>query len=400
MPEKRKFIGSRVAAFTRAAPLRIGFIDLIDAAPLIVALELGLFAEEGLNVLLERQLGWGNIRDKLTFGQLDAAHALLGMPLFSQLHRDWFIEPLVAVMNLGSAGNAITLSNRLTSAGVRSAATLCEYIRNDPRGEVLSFGHVFSCSMHHYLLRDWLASGGIDPDHDVRLRVFPPNQMTGLIARGQLDGFCVGEPWNTLAARSGGGKIVAFTSDIIPNHPEKVLAVSRRWMQANFALLEPMIRAILRACEFCDDPQNAPALIALLAQPQYLSTSEEIVRESLTMDSSMSVRGGRDGKPIRGFAATFPSKTHPAWMAQQMRRWHHLPDSADIALLSSLCADAAAYRIAAGSMGIDCPRTDYPPMPMRAGDYQFQNPGRPARLPAALISGDPNELRKPKTLSA
>src|SRR5262252_4159529 len=132
-----------------ATPLRIGFLDLIDAAPLIVALEQGFFTDEGLSVVLERQLGWGNVRDRLTFGQLDAAHALVGMPLFSRIGRDWFLEPLVGLMNLGSGGNAITLSRRLIDAGVRSASSLAQYIERDPRHEVMVFAHVFSCSMHH-----------------------------------------------------------------------------------------------------------------------------------------------------------------------------------------------------------------------------------------------------------
>ena len=136
--------------FRTRASLRIGFIDLIDAAPLVVALEKGFFADEGLSVALERQLGWGNIRDRLTFGELDAAHALVGMPLFSRLSRDWFVEPLVSLMNLGSGGNAITLSRRLIDAGVRSAAALgmvCPTsdfpsmaLRDgvfDPRGEII-----------------------------------------------------------------------------------------------------------------------------------------------------------------------------------------------------------------------------------------------------------------------
>jgi len=190
-PRKRNSTAPSAAA-SRPAALRIGFVDLIDAAPLIVAFENGYFADEGLRVVLERQLGWGNVRDRLTFGQLDAAHALLGMPLFSQIQRDRFVEPLVALMNLGAGGDAITISRRLFDAGVRSAPTLGQYIANGRRVEPMCFAHVFSASMHHYLLRDWLSAGGIDPDRDVYLRVFPPSQMAGHLLRGSLDGFCVG----------------------------------------------------------------------------------------------------------------------------------------------------------------------------------------------------------------
>jgi ABC-type nitrate/sulfonate/bicarbonate transport system substrate-binding protein len=355
--------------------LRIGFIDLVDAAPLIVAFEERYFADEGLSVVLERQLGWGNIRDRLTYGELDAAHALVGMPLFSRIARDWFMEPLVALMNLGSGGNAITLSRRLVDAGVRSAATLGEYIRSDPRGEVMSFGHVFSCSMHHYLLRDWLASGGIDPDADVRLRVFPPNQMAAHMAGGHLDGFCVGEPWNTLAQHQGAGGIVAMTTDILPAHPEKVLAVTQRWLEPNASLVVPMIRAILRGCAYCEDDRNHDALAQTLAAPSYLNAPPELIRRSLTLERR--IAPGSSGAPrtsdwrARSFAAgcTFPSKTHFAWLVSQMQRWGQLTHAVNAVAVATRCADSAAYRAAAASLGLQRPASDFPPMTLRTGTF-------------------------------
>lgn len=351
-------------ARSRARPLHVGFIDLIDAAPLIVARELGYFADEGLNVVLERQLGWGSVRDRLTFGQLDAAHGLLGMPLFSNLGRDWFVEPLVAVMNLGAGGNAITLSRRLVDAGVRSAVGLGHYVRNDPSHEVLVFGHVFSCSTHHYLLRDWLAGGGINPDRDVRLRVFPPNQLAGHMERGQVDGMCVGEPWNTLAQQSGAGRMVAATTDLLPDHPEKILTVTRRWMEAHGGeLLVPMIRAVLRACAFCDDVTKHDELAEMLARPQYLNMPRDVIRQSLALVESDIPSSARpcearpDGWRMRTFAPadTFPSKAHSAWMAQQMIRWRQLPPDTDVQSLAAACVDATGYREAAMSLGVECP---------------------------------------------
>jgi nitrate/nitrite transport system substrate-binding protein len=380
----------RAAGAARPTPLRIGFLDLIDAAPLIVAAEHGYFADEGLPVVLERQLGWGNIRDRLTFGQLDAAHALLGMPLFSHIGRDWFIEPLVALMNLGSGGNAITLSRRLTESGVRSASSLAQYIRNDPRREVIVFAHVFSCSMHHYLLRAWLASSGIDPDRDVRLRVFPPNQMAGHMARGYVEGFCVGEPWNTLAQRNGAGQIVAATTDILPGHPEKVLAVTQRWLERHGAVLVPLVRAVLRGCAYCEDERNVDALAELLARPEYLNVPQEIVQLTLALDpqtnggSSPSITRTSDWR-MRSFApsATFPSKTHSAWLASQMVRWDHLPRDTDVVAIAEKCTRTSAYRAAARSMKLKCSATDFPPMPLRDGLF---DPTHLSSRPAIEVS--------------
>lgn len=352
-----------------ARRLRIGFIDLVDASPLIAAAQLGFFADEHLDIALERQLGWGSIRDKLTFGQLDAAHALVGMPLFSNLARDWFLEPLVAVMNLGAGGNAITFSRRLADAGVRSATSLAEYIRNDPRHEVMLFAHVFSCSMHHFLLRDWLAAEGLEPERNIRLRVFPPNQLASHMARGDLDGFCVGEPWNTLAEQSGAGRIAAATVDILPDHPEKVLAVTRSWKRVNEGLLEPMVRAVLRGCAYCHDEANHPALARMLALPQYLNIPAELLLKSVTLNHDAGERFSRSAIWSTAPATTFPSKTHSAWIGSQMTRWGLLPSQTDILTVANRCTDPTAYRAVAPSLGILCPDDDFAPMKLRHGFF-------------------------------
>jgi ABC-type nitrate/sulfonate/bicarbonate transport system substrate-binding protein len=330
--------------------MKIGFIDLVDAAPLIAAYENGCFADEGLDVHLEKQIGWGNIRDRLTFGQLDAAHALQGMPLFSQLNRDWFVEPLVAVMNLGAGGNAITLSKRLIDAGVRSSVSLANYLKSDPRHEVMVFGHVFGCSMHHYLLRDWLSSGGIDPDRDVRLRIFPPNQLAQRMAEGYVAGFCVGEPWNSQAAQVGAGKLICPTTDLLANHPEKILAVSHRWLTANEPLLVPMIRAILRGCMYCNDARNQSDLARMLSSPVYLNMPAVLLEQSLAIESM-------NGRRFRSFdpELSFPHESHSVWMAKKMIRWRQIPSGTDVNAIASRCSSANAYRIAAESLGIACP---------------------------------------------
>ncbi|HVV46869.1 MAG TPA: CmpA/NrtA family ABC transporter substrate-binding protein [Bryobacteraceae bacterium] len=369
----------------RKSCLRVGFVPLMDAAPLLAAHELGYFRDEGIEVALDRQIGWGNIRDKLTFGRLHAAHALIGMPLFSQLSREWFSEPLIAVMNLGSGGNAITISRRLADAGVHSAQTLAEFIRRDPRQEVLAFAHVFGCSMHHYLLRDWLSAAGIDPDGDIRLRIIPPPQMSQHMAQRHLDGFCAGEPWNTLAERDHVGKVIALTTDIIPDHPEKTLVVTRRWAQQNGPAISGLIRALLRACEFCDDSANNSRLTEILARPEYIDAPGEVISASLNLESAL-IAGGvhRAHRPrdwrFRSFSqgATFPSATHSAWLLREMIRWRHVAPSigergTEIALR---CVDSTAYRAAAESMQIACPPTDLPPMQLR--NRIFDPAGEPA----------------------
>jgi nitrate/nitrite transport system substrate-binding protein len=359
---------------TRGGPLRLGFVPLIDAAPIVAASELGYFADEGLHVCLDRQIGWANVRDKLAFGHLDASHALLGLPLASLIQHDAQGEELIGVMSLSSGGNAITLSNRLAHAGVNSAATLARWVHDPHRAQPVVFAHVFASSMHHYLLRDWLDSAGVHPDLDVRLCVIPPAQMTRQMAAGQLDGFCVGEPWNSLAAREGCGAVVCPTTDILPAHPEKVLATTRRWAADNAAALTPLIRAVLRGCAYCNDPSHVAELSEMLARPDYVGVDASVIRASLCVDRSFAInpRFASVRPPdwaMRSFSleATFPSRTHVTWLLEQMVRWGHAPSDLDPIEIADRCTDSQPYRRAAESLGLACPNDDYPPMPLRGG---------------------------------
>ena len=354
--------------------LRVGFVALIDAAPLIVAKELGFFDEEGLSVQLERQIGWANVRDKLTYGHLDASHALLGMPLASRLGRDWFAEPLTAVMSLGVGGNAISISRRLHDSGINSAATLSKWVHDRHSARQLVFAHVFNYSMHHYLLREWLAASGINPDLDVQLVTIPPSQVAEHMSRQYLDGYCVGEPWNMLALKRGFGVVIAATVDIVPNHPEKVLAVTEKWAAAHPVEMRKLVRAVLKACVYCNHPGHVRKLAELLARPQYINAPVDVLEASLTSDRSFAMnpkyRGSRpEDWQVRSFAAehTFPSRTHCVWMMDQMVRWGHLSQDVDTLAIAAACIDSAPWREAAASMGIAAPIDDSPPMRMRNG---------------------------------
>lgn len=352
--------------------MHVGFVPLLDAAPLIAARELGFFAEEGLEVVLHRQIGWGNVRDKLTFGQLHASHALLGMAPLSVLGAEQFAQPLVAIAALGAGGNAITLSRRLTGIGVTSAEALARLISRRT-GKPLVFAHVFSCSTHHYLLRDWLNAAGIDPDADVQLCVLPPPQMVRQTAEGFLDGFCVGEPWNTLAEQENQGSIVAATTQIVPDHPEKVLAVSRRWLASNRELAGRLVRATLRGCAYCHDPSHAHDLARMLADSKYLGVPVEVLTRTLTESPA----GFRSWAP----EATFPSVTHAVWLLDRMRDWGHVSDAVDLVAAAAASVDTGAYRAAAASLGWDCPEDDAPRMRLRAEWFH------PTRTPSRSGTG-------------
>lgn len=325
--------------------LKVGFVPLLDAAPLIAAHELGYFAEENLAVSLERQIGWGNVRDKLTFGNLHASHALLGMPTASAMRRPRYPEPLVSILSLGFGGNGITISRRLFDAGVTNAPALAAWIKLSPAGpKPLLFAHVFDCSAHHYLLRAWLSKAGINPDRQLRLCILPPPQMVRQIHNGYIDGFCAGEPWNTEAELKDCGRVLALSTDIVPAHPEKVLAVTRRWLTEHPQTAIRLVRALLRAGAFCGNPANRVRLIEILAQPQYLGFEPETLAHSFHLNER-SDNQNADFYTISA-AAMFPSAQHVTWLLSQMARWGHLNPSADQNDIAARSVDAAPYRAA------------------------------------------------------
>jgi nitrate/nitrite transport system substrate-binding protein len=322
-------------ALPHAADVHLGFVPLLDAAPLILALELGYFADEGLQIALHRQVGWGNVRDKLVYGQLQASQALVGMPPASFLGRDRFPESVVAVMSLGTGGNAITLSRRLTDAGVTGVRELATWLsRRSKDASPPALAHVFSCSSHHYLLRTWLHRAGINPDRDVRLVVMPPPQMAVQMNAGMLDGFCVGEPWGTLAEARGVGRVVAATTDLHAAHPEKVVAVNRHWLRRSPHAAVALVRAIVRACAFCYGRGNAGRIAEVLSRPGYLDVPAELLARSMSHRAA----------PCHNPASTVPDPANAAWILNEMIRWEHVPADTDVTAAARAAVDTDIYR--------------------------------------------------------
>jgi ABC-type nitrate/sulfonate/bicarbonate transport system substrate-binding protein len=261
--------------------LRVGFVPLIDSAPLIMAKELGLFARHGLSVHLSRELGWATIRDKIIYGELDAAHAPAALPFAANCGLGSDQCACVSGLVLNLQGNAITLSRELWGRGVRDAATLGVEIRRSRGRKTFTFGVVFSYSSHHFLLRQWLKSGAINPDLDVRIVVVPPGQMFPNLKLGYLDGYCVGEPWTSVAVRAGVGVCVATSPDLAPLHPEKVLMVRRAFAEERAEEHERLIAALMEACAFCDQPENRLRVSECLARPHYVNAPADCVRAGL-----------------------------------------------------------------------------------------------------------------------
>jgi ABC-type nitrate/sulfonate/bicarbonate transport system substrate-binding protein len=242
-----------------------------------MAQELGLFDKRGLKVQLSREVGWATVRDKIIYRELDAAHALAPMVFAASLGLGSAQADCLTGLVLSLNGNAITLAKPLQNAGVGIDLPLRLFVRQ--RNEPLVLGIPFLYSAHHFVFRDWLLSQGLDPTRDFQFVVVPPPQMPSNLKAGHLDGFCVGEPLNSVAQRAGFGWRAGTSAQIAPQHPEKVLMVRSEFAETRAAEHEALIAALVEACRFCYVPRNRERVIETLGEPRYVNAPASALRE-------------------------------------------------------------------------------------------------------------------------
>lgn len=302
--------------------IRLGYVQLSDAAPLIVAERMGLFAKYDLNVELRRELGWATIRDMLAYGELDAAQAPAPMPIASQLGLGMaFPYECNVAMVLNVNGNAITLGNHLHDLGIKSERDL---LRLKPKNYHYMLGVVSQYSSHPILLTEWLLKLGLKPGRDVRIVVIPPAQMLRNLEAKTLDGYCVGEPWNGAAIYQGLGWIAQTSESLAPNHPEKVLTVRREFAIYSAQQCIRLIAALLDACQICQSPESRPQIISELANKRYLDCPTAWMEYGLSATSSVQ-NSPLPGMPLNtakfyGDDINRPTPAYHRWVWEGMRQ--------------------------------------------------------------------------------
>ncbi len=334
--------------------LRIGYIPLTDAAALIIAVDRKFAAEEGLAVELVREVSWSNVRDKLNIGLFDAAHLLAPLAIAANLGIGHVKVSLCAPFMLGLNGNAITVSRSLYDGLMLaaegdlddpkvSANALARIVADRRRrgAEPLTFGMTFPFSTHNYQLRFWMAAGGIDPDEDVRLVVLPPPYMVDSLGNRQVDGFCVGAPWNSVAVDRGIGRILHFGLDIFARAPEKVLAMHAAWPADRTGVLQRLLRALDRAVHFIADQTNLDEVASLIAAQHRLNVPPEIIRGTLEgrlrLSRGAAPRAASNYVLIGRNGAARPDPNHAAWLYAQMVRWGQAPLSPELLASAETC---------------------------------------------------------------
>ncbi len=323
-------------AQVKRSRLRVGMLPLADAVPLLVARDLGFFAHHGLDVKLTLEASWAAVRDKLATGLLDAAQLLAPMPLAANLGADRLGVPMESAIVLSRNGNSITVSNELFLAmdspppdPVASGQALRRTIEADrlagrPRRV---FAHVFPFSSHHYLLRDWLATAGIDPDRDVQLRVIPPALVVEHLRAGRVDGYCVGAPWGMAAEMEGIGRRLLPMHRLRAGCAEKVLGTTRDWATLNPHSHLSLVAALIEAGQWLDEPGNRERAAQMMIDARLIEAPNESLIRAL-LDTGEDPYGPSFLFGANG--AGTPCHEDARWFLSQMRRWEQVSGPIDV----------------------------------------------------------------------
>ena len=391
----------------------LGFNPLLDCAPLIVARDKGFFRKHGLDVMLLREPSWASLRDRVALGVLDGAHMLQAMPLAATAGLGGLKVPMLSacVLNLGS--NGITVSTELwdqicavdakaanDTLATTSALAAIVAERRKAAAPPLTFAATFPYSSHNYELRLWLAAGGLDPDRDVRLVVVPPQQMLTYLTAGRIDGYCVGAPWNSLAAVQGVGRVVATKGDLWENGPEKVFGVARAWAERHPNTHRALLRALIEACMWLDDARNHGEASALLALPGIVNAPaaliEALLAGRLFVEFDAPPRIEPDFIVFHRYAANFPWRSQSLWTLDAMRRAGQIGPEIDCLSLASQVVAPEIYRAAAAELGLPAPTMDDKSEGRHAAGWTLNQATRPIAMgPDRLLGGrifDPSKF--------
>ena len=345
--------------------IRIGFLPLVDAALPILAREQGFAEAEGLEIELVRDMTWATVRDRLLYGHTDAAHMVAPLAIATALGRGRPAVGIAVPFVLGLNGNAVTLSTALAgevldgeglgdpvAVGARLKAIVAS-------GRRLRFGVVHRYSSHKYMLRYWLAAVGVRPDVDVDIIVTSPPFAGDALAAGEVDGICVGEPWNSIAVDRGVGRIALVTAQIWRRGVEKVLAMRAETAAQSPELVTRLVRALHVAAAHFIEPGTREGSAAILARPDYLDAPADAVRRAIT--DRVRLMQGADPLHIPDFmfqyreAANFPWRSQAAWLYAQMCRWDGVPFSPEEAAVAEGVFRPDLYRAALAGSGAPLP---------------------------------------------
>ncbi|MBC7755759.1 MAG: ABC transporter substrate-binding protein [Bdellovibrio sp.] len=343
--------------------VKIGFIPLTDCAPIVVAAEMGFDKKYGIKIVPSKEASWAAIRDKTVNGELHAAHVLYGLVYGVQMGIGGQQKDMNVLMTLNHNGQGITLSNQLKDKGVKDGKTLKRLLENENRD--YTFAQTFPTGTHAMWLNYWLAANGIDPIKDVKTIVVPPPQMVANMRIGNMDGYCVGEPWNARAIYDKVGYTVATSQDIWADHPEKVLGTTAEFVAKNPNTARALIMAILEASKYIEATENRAKVAELISQKSYVNAPKDVILGRFLGEyDNGNGRKWKDANFMKFFEdgkVPFPYLSDGMWFLTQHKRWGMLKSDPDYLAIAKKVNRIDIYTQAATALGVSVPAS-----PMRS----------------------------------
>jgi nitrate/nitrite transport system substrate-binding protein len=354
-------LSSRAWAAGSDAPekpeVKIGFIPLTDCASVAMAAELGLDKKYGLKITPSKEASWAAVRDKLVNGELDASHVLYGLVYGVHMGISGPQKDMAVLMNLNHNGQAITLSNQLKDQGVTDGASLKKQVDSEKRE--FTFAHTFPTGTHAMWIYYWLAHHGIHPLKDVKTITVPPPQMVANMRVGNMDGFCVGEPWNARAIHDNIGFTAITTQDIWKDHPEKVLGTTLDFTQKYPNTTRAMLMAVMEASKYIDTTANRAAVAKVIASKAYVNAPVDVIEGRFlgNYDNGLG-KQWQDANYMKFYndgQVNFPYLSDGMWFLTQHRRWGLLSQDPDYLAVASRINQIELYKQAAAQVGVPLP---------------------------------------------
>jgi nitrate/nitrite transport system substrate-binding protein len=340
--------------------LKVGFIPLTDCASVVMASVKGFDKKYGLTITPSKEASWAAVRDKLVNGELDAAHVLYGLIYGVQMGIGGPKKDMAVLATLNNNGQAITLSNQLKSKGVTDGASLAKVVKAEPRE--YTFAQTFPTGTHAMWLYYWLASYGIDPFRDVKNITVPPPQMVANMRVGNMDGFCVGEPWNARAIRDNIGFTAVTTQQIWKDHPEKVLGTTAEFVQKYPNTARAMVAAILDASKYIDDMKNRSEVARIISAKSYVNTDFDSIEDRMLGQYDNGIgKKWQDPDYMKFYnngTVNFPYLSDGMWFLTQHKRWGLLKEHPDYLAVAKKVNRIDIYKQAAAMTKTPLPKSD------------------------------------------
>jgi nitrate/nitrite transport system substrate-binding protein len=329
--------------------LKVGFIPLTDCASVVMAAVQGFDKKYGIKIVPTKEASWAAVRDKLTNGELDAAHVLYGLIYGVQLGIGGPKKDMSVLMSLSNNGQAITLSNQLKEKGVTDGVGLRALISKEKRE--YTFAQTFPTGTHAMWLYYWLAANGINPFTEAKTVVVPPPQMVANMRVGNMDGYCVGEPWNARAIFDKIGFTVATSQDIWKDHPEKVLGTTTEWVQKHPNTARALTAAVLDASRFIDTPANRHQVAQTIADKSYVNAPLDVIEGRFLGHYDNGIGKKWEDPNMMKFyndgAVNFPYLSDGMWFLTQHKRWGLLKNDPDYLGVAKKVSQIEIYKQAA-----------------------------------------------------